>query len=207
MGRYASDTGSGGTFQQAPEGSHLARCIKIIDLGTQRNEFEGEVKIKPQVLMSFELPGEPSEADGMPLQVSTFLTNSLHEKAKLRIHLESWRGQKFTKEELERFDLSTVLGAPAFLSIVHSDTGKAKIKAILKPPKGMQVPESANVYAVFWLDEFDQAVYDSLGDGLKRIIEKSPEYQKLTGTVSAVAHTSTTNNRKNIDVMDEEIPF
>ena len=32
MGRYAKEE-SGSSFQQAPAGTHVARCIRIIDIG------------------------------------------------------------------------------------------------------------------------------------------------------------------------------
>ena len=43
MARYASDTG-GGDFQQSPAGSHIARCVKLTDLGTQTGEYEGKAR-------------------------------------------------------------------------------------------------------------------------------------------------------------------
>ncbi|MHA1379626.1 MAG: hypothetical protein ACTSRG_14730 [Candidatus Helarchaeota archaeon] len=46
---------------------------------------------------------------------------SLHAKATMRKFLESWRGKKFTKEELEGFDLQKILGKPCQLQIIHSD--------------------------------------------------------------------------------------
>ena len=32
-----SDTG-GGDFEQPPIGTHMARCVRVIDIGTQRGE-------------------------------------------------------------------------------------------------------------------------------------------------------------------------
>jgi hypothetical protein len=40
MGRMAKDTG-GGDFQDAPIGTHVAVCVKITDLGTQRGNIKG----------------------------------------------------------------------------------------------------------------------------------------------------------------------
>jgi hypothetical protein len=36
-----SDTG-GGDFEQAPAGTHMARCVRIIDIGTQFGEYQGK---------------------------------------------------------------------------------------------------------------------------------------------------------------------
>jgi hypothetical protein len=108
MGRYANDTG-GGDFQHAPIGTHAARCIRLIDLGTQQGEWQGKPTFKNQVLVMWELPDELMEAqdDGQPRPfiVSKFYTNSLSEKANLRKDLTTWRGRDFTDDELDRFDL------------------------------------------------------------------------------------------------------
>ena len=47
------------SFPSVPVGVHKARCVKVIDLGTQRNEFEGKISWKPQLLVIWEVP-DPS---------------------------------------------------------------------------------------------------------------------------------------------------
>ena len=42
-----TDSG-GGNYEQPPIGTHVARCIKVIDLGTQRGEYQGKATIKRQ---------------------------------------------------------------------------------------------------------------------------------------------------------------
>ena len=94
MGRYTSE-GSGGSFKQAPAGTHVARAIKIIDLGTQHGEYLGEPTVRSQIVVQWELPNETLTIDGedKPFIVSCFYTNSLNEKAKLRADLETWSGK------------------------------------------------------------------------------------------------------------------
>src|ERR1043165_7214119 len=100
-----SDNGNT-SFEQPPSGSHAARCIAIIDLGTQRSTYEGEAQIKRQVIVRWELPTElmtTGDFQGKPFTVSKFYTASLHEKSGLRKDLASWRGRDFTPEELKGF--------------------------------------------------------------------------------------------------------
>lgn len=205
MGRYASDTGSG-EFTQAPEGSLLARCVRLIDLGTHHDTYEGKPIIRNQVLVTFELPGETIEIDGehKPLTISRFYTNSLSEKANLRKDLESWRGRQFTQEELERFDLQNILGAPAILSVVHNLKGKAQIKAVMKVPKGMTVPDAYNEPYAFWLDEFDREAFNELTDGIKKIVMESDEYKAMNGNGGV---RTPPPSAKNVDQFDDDIPF
>jgi hypothetical protein len=174
MGRYAKEPS--GNYENAPPGTHLGICYRLIDLGTQHNEYQGEERTSNQVLISWELP-EELMSDGRPFSVSCFLTNSLHEKAALRKHLESWRGRAFTDKELAGFDLETILGKPAYVSVVLNAKGNAKVGAVLAVPKGVTAPKPINPTVAFWIEEWDQAVWDALPKGIQAIIMKSEEYR------------------------------
>jgi hypothetical protein len=176
-----TDTG-GGDFEQAPVGSHVARCVKIIDIGTQKGEYQGQANIRRQCIVGWELPLElMKEGDhaGKPFTVSRFYTASLGEKANLRKDLENWRGRAFTEQELMGFASKNILGKPCMLSVTHNDKGKARVTGVMALPKGMQVPDQINPSVYFSLDEFDQAVFDALSDGYKKLIQSSPEYQHI----------------------------
>lgn len=178
MGRYSTDTG-GGEFQHAPAGTHIARCIRLIDLGTQHSSYQGQPTIRNQVLVTWELPNEPM-SDGKPFTVSNFYTNSLNEKATLRHHLAGWRGRDFTDEEAKKFDLMAVLGKPCMLSVIHNDKGKARISSVSALPKGTTVPPQVNASSSFWIEEWDQKAYEAIPQGIRKIIEQSDEYKART---------------------------
>ena len=204
MGRFASNKG-GGEFQQAPIGTHIARCIRLIDLGTQRGEYQGKVTMRNQVLVMWELPQElatEGEQEGKPFIVSKFYTNSLHEKAVLRHDLVTWRGRDFTKEEEAQFDLQNILGKPCMVAVVHNENGKSKVSAVMSMPKGQVCPPAVNDLLAFWLDEFNADVFEGLSDGLKDIIKKSPEY----AAAMAPPPDGTKSNGSAAD-FDEDIPF
>lgn len=206
MGRYAQETG-GGDFQHAPVGTHVARCIRLIDLGTQQGEWMGKPIFKNQVLVMWELCNEMMEGEEpKPFIVSKFYTNSLSEKANLRKDLEQWRGKPFTHEELLRFDLQSILGAPCMLSIVEKGNGKegVKVSGVMKLPKGQQAPEARNEAFAFWLDEFNAERFDGLSDGLKKIIQKSPEYVEAT---EGKTPRSQPEKKGRFDDMEDDVPF
>ena len=46
-----SDSGGGGTFEQAPVGAHVARCISLVDIGTHHGEYEGVANVRHQVIV------------------------------------------------------------------------------------------------------------------------------------------------------------
>lgn len=203
MGRYASDTG-GGSFTPAPTGTHIARCIRITDLGTQHGEYKGQPTRRNQILVTWELPDELIEVDGkeMPITTSRFYTNSLGEKANLRKDLESWRGRTFTEDELRKFDLQTIISRPCMLTIVSGENGKTKVASVSGLPKNTSCPDQVNPSLTFWLDEFNEEQFDSIPDGIKAIIKKSEEYQQVSEGGSYYPPEDTRP-----DFSDDDIPF
>lgn len=200
MGRYASD--SGGSFTPAPIGTHVARCVRLVDLGTQHGEYKGQPTRRNQVLVTWELPDEIIEVDGkeMPVTTSRFYTNSLGEQANLRRDLEGWRGRAFTDDELHQFDLMNILGKPCMLTVVGGDNGKTKVASVSGLPKSVQCPPQINPSFAFWLDEFDQAKFDELSDGIKKIIEKSEEWASVQNGGAPTPAPANVN-------AEEDIPF
>lgn len=177
MGRYAREPQGGtGDFEQTPEGTHLGICFRIIDLGTRRKDFDGEERVVNEVLISWELP-DALMSDGRPFAISGFYTNSLHEKAKLRAHLASWRGKQFTQAELERFDLVNILNKAALVSVGRTPGGKEKVNAVLAVPKGTPTPSRTNELLAFFIDEWDDAVWEQIPKGIQNLIKESDEYR------------------------------
>lgn len=136
-----------GDFERAPEGTHVARCISIVDMGMQTSTFSGEEKSAHKVHVAFELSHE-RDAKGRPFIVSKRYTVSLHEKASLRKDLEAWRGKSFSKDELAAFDLSKLCGVACMVTVKHTNSADgsktyANIVAISGLPKGMEQPPAA----------------------------------------------------------------
>jgi hypothetical protein len=191
------------SFELCPAGVTVARCYRIIDLGTQTWDFKGKQKSGRKVIINWETAELDSE--GRPLMVGNKYTVSLHEKAVLRKDLQAWRGRAFTEAELGGFDITKLLGAPCMLNIIHSDDGKyANISSLMPVPKGMAVPPAHNKAVIFSLSDFDQEVFDSLSDGLKNTIKQSPEYQAIA--FAGDAQEATGSGKVELDDVDT-IPF
>lgn len=195
----------GGDFEQPPIGTHVARCVKLIDIGTQKGEYQGKATFKRQVIIGWELPNElmtTGDYAGKPFTVSKFYTASLSEKSNLRADLKNWRGRDFTEQELAGFDSKNIMGKPCMLSLTENDKGKTRVTGVMALPKGTQVPDKINptVYLSLEPSEFDQAVFESISDGIKKMIVLSPEYQALKNPATPVSGGSFSD-------FEDDIPF
>jgi hypothetical protein len=196
----------GGSFERPPAGMFPAICYRILDLGTQPVSFQGETKNKHQVLISWELHDEDTTmADGRPMVIQKRYTLSMHEKASLRIMLESWRGKKFADAECANFDIENLLGQTCYISIVESEkngTTYSNITSVNKPPKGFESPAQVNPSTFLGLTrgDFDKVVFDSLSEKMQLTIASSPQYKALmNGKVQ--------DHENPAADLDDEIPF
>jgi len=170
---------NGEDFPLMSAGTYPAVCAGVVDIGTQRTEYNGEHSTQNQLILLFDFPTETIEINGVqkPRCLSLKLRKSVHEKASLRKHLTAWRGRDFTDEELDDFHLSKLLGVSANVTIVHKDyNGKtyANISAIGKPMKGTEQKPTRKIY----FDMADKNTYsaiDELPDWIIGLINKSAE--------------------------------
>lgn len=185
----ASDSG-GGDFKRVPVGVFAARCWSMVDLGTQRVEFQGEVKLQRKVQIGWELfgedeNGEPLVIDGLPMTISKRYTLSLSPKSKLRPDLEAWRARPFTEEEAKGFDLHKLIGASCMLNITHTErNGKtySNVASITPLPKQMRdlLPDHGNPPRFYIISDGANAVFDTFHDNLRETVSKAEEWSGLT---------------------------
>ena len=209
--------GGGGEFTPVPQGMHLARCYRVIDLGTQESSYLGTVKHLPKVMVQFEVHGEDDDgnpivtAKGEPMSISKNFTLSLGEMATLRKDLQTWRGREFTAEELRGFELKNVLGAWAMISVIKAMGANGKeytnIAAILSVPPAIKktgMPDGHNDLKMFSIDEPDMVLFDSFSNGLREKIQKSPEWQARGNSNASAPSKASTGS---INDLDDDIPF
>lgn len=203
-----------GSFTPVPPGMHLARCYRVVDLGTQKSEYLGTIKHLPKVMLQFEVHGEDEAgkpivtAKNEPMTISKNFTLSLAEKATLRKDLQTWRGREFTAEELRGFELKNVLGAWAMISVIKTTGNNGKeytnIAAIMQVPpqvKKVGLPEGHNKLGIFSIEEPDMEIFGTFSDGLKAKIESSPEWQARSGSAPKAEGGGA------FDDLDDDIPF
>jgi len=189
MAFIAQDTG-GGDFKRVPAGVHIGRCYSLIDLGSQRVEFQGDIKIQHKILVRWELFGEDDsgapltvDIDGqqMPMTISKRYTLSLSTKSRLRSDLESWRGRGFTDEEAQGFDVAKLLGAYCMVNVTQNEAnGKtyANVASLTPLPGALKhaKPEPVHDNQLFDLDKPDMALFARFHEKLQDTIRQSAEW-------------------------------
>jgi len=216
MGLIAKNSGGGGGFTPVPTGMHLARCYRVIDLGTQNSTFQGVLTKKPKVMFQFEVWGEDDAgnsivtAKGEPMSISKNFTLSLVEKATLRKDLQTWRGREFTQQELNGFELKNVLGVWAMISVIkamgNDGNEYTNISAIMPVPLAIKrggMPQGHNDLKEFSIDEPDMELFSTFSNGLKEKIQKSPEWQAQEKSPAR----KPTNTGSGFDDLDSDMPF
>lgn len=200
-------------------GNHIARCIQVIDLGTQPEKaFEtGEDQLNHKIRITWEIPNEiiewtdkeTGEAKSRCQVISQEFKASLHEKSKLRKTLASWRGRDFTPEELNGFELTKLLEKACFLNIVHTkkdDNKYANISAVTPLAKGMTCPAQITPSIYFDIDQIDWDVYNSLPSFLQDKIQKSVEFNTKKDSETNI-DLELQNELEDIDLEDIDLPM
>lgn len=183
MATYAAK-GGGKDFEKCEEGTHMAVCTLVADVGLQPGnpKFTGVVDKNgkpdsrglptPKVYLRWEVPGQriTYERDGVetegPAIIYANFRASMNEKATLRKMIESWRGKGFTDAEAEQFDVRNLIGQTCMLQVVHSDDGQyANVKNVMAPPKG--TPKLAPEGKTLYFGPDDDAAYNELPNFLK----------------------------------------
>lgn len=131
--------GTSKSYTPAPEGTHQAVCVDVIDKGEQPNPFKpGTTQRKIDIAWQI----AERRDDEKRYVVYKRYTLSLNEKATLRHDLESWRGKPFTREEEMGFDVETVISANCLVNVQHKASADgsrtyANVIAVMPLVKGM----------------------------------------------------------------------
>ena len=168
-------------YTPIPEGTYLAVCGMLVDLGEVYNETWKNSARK--VLISWELPDETVTIDGeeKPRFISKTYTLSLGKKSNLRADLAAWRGRDFTEDELKAFDLNNIVGTSCYINIIHrqSKTGDrtyANISSIMALPRGVPKGSLSGYATVFDLDKDPLEKIDELPEWIAERIKSSETY-------------------------------
>jgi hypothetical protein len=187
--------------EQPPVGTHTARLFSIIDMGTQKLDFNGDIKFLRQVNLGWELCDEKM-SDGRPFMVALDTTLSFSKNSNVTKIIKSWKNEDTAKG----YDISKLLGEACNLSVSHNNSGWAKVTGVSPLKKNEVAPPLVNPIRDFWLAAFDQKTFDSIPDFLKDKIKQSPEYMEAIGA-GRIPPAHVTDGQPIYDDLNDEIPF
>lgn len=205
---------NGSDYKLLPAGTHIAICVGLFDFGPQVTEYNGERKEQNKLRLQFEVPEERTtwtDGDGVehegPMMIGKTYTASMFSKAKLCQHLESWRGREFTEAEKMGFDLTSVLGKPCMLTVMHkthqgSGNQWADITAISPAPKGTSV-QPENTPTSFDFDSHTEEELAALPEWMR---EKVEDGKKLLAEQKSRVGSPTPPEAPS-EAPDDDIPF
>lgn len=132
----------GTAYVPHPEGIHPAVCVDVIDLGLQKQVWQGTERMVNMLRLVFET--EDVLEDGRNATIHKRFTASVHPKSNLGKFLGKWRGKDV--DPGETVDLGKLIGASCTLVISHvtRDDGRtyAQIDAVSKPTKKLKASGS-----------------------------------------------------------------
>lgn len=134
---FMVSAGESKNYTPAPEGTHQAVCVDVIDQGMKPNQFKAGA-LQRKVDLAWQLT--ELRDDGKRFVVYKRYTASLNEKASLRHDLESWRGKPFTRDEEMAFDLESVIGSNCLVNVQHKagkDRTFANVVSVMPLMKGL----------------------------------------------------------------------
>jgi hypothetical protein len=201
---------SGTPRELVPAGNYIARCYKMIEIGTVTENILGKTATLQKVRIGWELPTETKvfdQAKGeQPLVIDQEYSLYMSTKSNLRKMLESWRGQAFTEAEAECFDITKLIGKPCMLNIIHKTSGKGntyeQIAGVTAVPKGITVPPQITKTFVLSYDSFNEELFNSLPDFIKQKMMTSAEYAAMKNP-----HAKTFSNADDVTEPIDDLPF
>jgi hypothetical protein len=172
---------------------YLARCYRIVDLGTQAKNTEGGLKHQRTVMISFEVHGEWADGSplvttrGEPMIISQDYNLTLNEKSTLSKHLEGWRGAAFSDAERNGdFSIKKILGVWVMINVTSllSKDGRTyhNISGLMPVPRMIMeagLPEGFNKLGFFSMEDEkpDMEVFNTVSQYHQSRIKQSPEWQ------------------------------
>jgi hypothetical protein len=148
---------AGTAYVPHPEGIHPAVCVDLIDLGPQKQVWQGQERLVNMLRLVFET--EEKLEDGRNATIAKRFTASVHPKSRLAEFLGKWRGKPVVAGET--IDLSKLVGACCTLVVsqVTREDGRtyAQIDAVSKPTKKLKAsghydPQAARERIAKWAE-------------------------------------------------------
>lgn len=176
-----------------PEGTHVARVIGFVYMGTITEDGKFGVTTNQKVRLTWELPDELhvfKEGEGAkPLVHSeeyNLVMGTTAKPSKIRPIIEGILGTSLSDEEAYKFDAESLVNMPCLISLKKAKSQKGadymKLASTSKLMKGQTCKEAFNELRVFnYAEKYDEKYLESLPSFIKDKMKSSDEYKALHG--------------------------
>jgi hypothetical protein len=185
--------GGGGDYELPPAGPHMAMITRIVDLGTQENNYNGDVKIEHKVRFTYTLIKSVTAKDpNINHSISKNYTASTNEKSNLRKYSQQWSGRVFrTDAELVEYlgeAFENIPGTLGVVSIAHKRNQEgtrtyAEITSLMPLLTDTVVPNGLEKFEqsvlILTPEDFSNDLFWTLPRYTREDIMKSPEWLEL----------------------------
>lgn len=161
-------------YLPAPEGSHLARCYLLVDLGLQASPKYHTAEEK--VLIGWELDTTIGDKPFVHMQQ---YTARLDRGTRLLELLEGWYNKRFTEAERTAFRLQSLINQFCYLTLKHTPDDQDPLKRwahvthIAPLPKGFVYEAAYHPPVYFDLDTYTQDSFLALPEKIRIKINKN----------------------------------
>ena len=155
-------SGTGG-YTPHPEARDIpTRCMDVIDLGVvkyQNSQYAPKRRVR---LIFWMMTTNPATEKNW--EVRRDFSASLHPKSALNGFLTKWRGAPFTKDEMQSFDLETLIGVTGMADIENETSEDGTIYdriALIRPEKD---GEEVMTQLIPGVDKYERTEYNAAAD-------------------------------------------
>lgn len=205
-----------------PAGTHKARIYSLVELGTLTSEWQGKPIVAKKIWITWEFPELlkvfKKELGEQPMVTGKEYTLSLAPKSRLLPVVEGVEGKTLSEDEINAYELNSLVGKECFVSIIHAVSKKgnkyADISSVSVPMAGVEIPPAINPPVVKEYSTMTEEDFDKLPKFLREKMETTPEFQVWS---ERIGYTKKLNDQKwsdmdKIDYPQEEnnldnIPF
>lgn len=122
--------------QEVPSGPQMGRIYSIVDLGSQMNNFKGNVSYKRTVKISIEFPQYLQQfyldrPDLKPTSIMQDYTMSTADGAHLTKLIKAAEGRALSQAELATYDYANLLGKVLLFTVEHKQSTKDPSKVFV----------------------------------------------------------------------------
>lgn len=195
-------------------GVYTAYSSMLVDLGVQRSEKFNKDTRKFRIIWTIKDEEVEINGEKFPRTISKEYSFSIGDKSTLKKDLQAWRGQPFTEEELQGFDLKNVLNKACQLQIIVEERdGKSfnNIAGIMALPKGtkVEVPVSDKIFDTENPDtwHYYEDVPNFMRERIKNSINKLPELDQFIEDFENAQKEQPEQTDDLLPSSDDDLPF